>query len=291
MDSEAAYRFCLEEAFSLEAYKALAEMEKDAERKKILERLAEDEERHYEFWKGLVGGDCRPPLWKMWLVKISYALLGPLFTIKLLEKGEEEAIRAYSLFAEKASGDLKQSLADLIRDEETHERELINILSDPRLKYLGSIALGLADAVVEITGVNAGFLGATENATTVGLAGLIVGFSAALSMAGASYLQSKHEKRASPIKSSAATGLAYIVSVLLLVAPFFAIASVIVAFAASIAISVLLTAFFTYYSSTIEDRDFKKEFAESVGLLLGIALAGYLLGAFLSEYFGVPKGT
>ncbi|MGC8983339.1 MAG: VIT1/CCC1 transporter family protein, partial [Desulfurococcaceae archaeon] len=223
MDSEAAYRFCLEEAFSLEAYKALAEMEKDAERKKILERLAEDEERHYEFWKGLVGGDCRPPLWKMWLVKISYALLGPLFTIKLLEKGEEEAIRAYSLFAEKASGDLKQSLADLIRDEETHERELINILSDPRLKYLGSIALGLADAVVEITGVNAGFLGATENATAVGLAGLIVGFSAALSMAGASYLQSKHEKRASPIKSSAATGLAYIVSVLLLVAPFFAI--------------------------------------------------------------------
>ncbi|MGC8983400.1 MAG: rubrerythrin family protein, partial [Desulfurococcaceae archaeon] len=64
-----------------------------------------------------------------------------------------------------------------------------------------------------------------------------------------------------------------------------------VAFAASIAISVLLTALFTYYSSTIEDRDFKKEFAESIGLLLGIALASYLLGEVLGGYFEALKSV
>ncbi|MGC9012088.1 VIT1/CCC1 transporter family protein [Thermogladius sp.] len=290
IDPRQAYRFCLDEAFSLEVYRSLSKLEKDEERRRILSKLAEDEERHYEFWREYAGKDCRPGYWRVWLFKLSYVLLGPLFTIKLLERGEESAIREYASLLGGLSGEARSTLEALIKDEESHEKELIGILSDPRLKYLGFVALGLADAIVEITGVNAGFLGATENTAIVGLAGLIVGFSAALSMAGASYLQSKHEKRVSPTKSAVVTGLAYILSVLLLVAPFFTMRSLPAAFAASVTASVLLTGVFTYYSSVVEDKEFKREFLESLSLLLGIALASYLLGAALSRHLGISTG-
>jgi len=72
-----------------------------------------------------------------------------------------------------------------------HEHALIAQLKEKRIDYIGFIVLGLADAIVEITGVHAGFLGVTGSTLIAGVAGVIVGFSAAISMGSASYLQAK----------------------------------------------------------------------------------------------------
>jgi VIT1/CCC1 family predicted Fe2+/Mn2+ transporter len=289
LNRDVALRYCREEGLSLAAYEALASLEKDEGRRSVLKKLAEDEKRHFEFWRSLAGVDCEPSPLRVLLLKLSYSILGPLFTIKLMEKSEEEAVREYSSLLESVGEGWRQGLLDLIKDEEVHEKELMAMLTDPRLRYIGFIALGLADAIVEMTGVNAGFLGATGNTIAVGLAGLIVGFSAALSMAGAAYLQSKHEARAQPVKSSLATGLAYILTVIILVAPFFLVTHIVAAFTASVTASILLTGLFTYYSSVVEDKDFKREFAESLVLLLGIAFASYGLGEAINKYVGFPR--
>ena len=290
MNRDVALRYCREEALSQATYEALASLEKDEGRRSVLKKLAEDEKRHFEFWRSLAGEDSKPSQLRVGLLKLSYMILGPLFTVKLMEKGEEEAVRKYSSLLETVGEEWRQGLMDVIKDEEVHEKELMAMLSDPRLRYIGFIALGLADAIVEITGVNAGFLGATGNTIAVGLAGLIVGFSAALSMAGAAYLQSKHDARAQPVKNSLATGLAYILTVLILVAPFFLVAHILAAFTASVTASILLTGLFTYYSSVVEDKDFKREFAESLVLLLGIVFASYTLGEVINKYVGFPRG-
>ncbi|MET1101025.1 MAG: VIT1/CCC1 family protein, partial [Pyrodictiaceae archaeon] len=191
-------RFCREEATAHEAYRLLAERVSDADTRQVLLELVEQERGHMEFWSRILGEDCRPYRWKLLGLRLLYRLLGPVFVLQLLERGEEDAIRSYRSLLPHVSGGERAVLEKIIRDEERHEHELISRVEDMRVKYMGYIALGLADAIVEITGVHAGFLGATSNTIMAGVAGLVVGFSAALSMAGAAYLQAKHGDGARP---------------------------------------------------------------------------------------------
>jgi len=68
---------------------------------------------------------------------------------------------------------------------EQHERAFMKHIDVRMVRYLSFIILGFADAIVEITGVRAGFLGVTSPTL---IAGLVVGFAAARSMGSAPYL-------------------------------------------------------------------------------------------------------
>ena len=73
-------------------------------------------------------------------------------------------------------------------------------------RYLGSIVLGLNDALVELTGALAGLTLALQDSRIIAMTGLITGFAASLSMAGSEYLSTKaeltHLKRANPKKKA-----------------------------------------------------------------------------------------
>ena len=60
----------------------------------------------------------------------------------------------------------------------------------------------------------------TSRTIVAGVAGLIVGVSAAVSMASAAYIQAKHEMGKSPKFSALITGLAYITAVVALSTPY-----------------------------------------------------------------------
>ncbi len=289
--AELAREFCRDELFDHMVYRALAEREPDPRRRRVLERLAEQEYRHYLFWRRLAGGDCgAPPRPRVSLLALSYRLLGPVFTLRLLERGEESIIERYRRVLPMLGGGDREELERIIREEEEHEEALLRELEDSRMKYLGYVALGLADAIVEVTGVHAGFLGATSNTVVAGVAGLIVGFSAALSMAGAAYLQAKHGREESPLVSAAVTGLSYIFSVVFLALPYFLTHSMLLAFAASAAAGLLLTGGFTYYSAVAQGKPFLREYAESAGLLLATAAGSYLFGEALGRLTGIRIG-
>ncbi len=283
--------FCVDEITSYQIYKSLSNIEGNESIRRVLEELASDELKHYEYWRNLLGRDCRPKRIVGVLYRYIYRLLGPVFALNFLERGEEKRIEEYRRFLEELGEDSgKNELGAIIRDEIEHEHRLVESIEDVRIKYMGYIALGLADAIVEVTSVHAGFLGATANTLAAGVAGLVVGFSAALSMAGAAYLQAKHSRgEENPLLSALVTGISYIFTVALLAIPYFAYGDMAVAFTLSLVVAVLLTAFFTYYSTIVQKQRFVRELATSIVLLLGTALGAYIFGDIVGRITGVRE--
>ena len=84
------------------------------------------------------------------------------------------------------------------------------MLDEERLQYVGSVVLGMNDALVELTGSLAGFTFAMQNTRLIALAGLIIGISATFSMASSEFLSVKSEGRTDALKSCLYTGIAYL---------------------------------------------------------------------------------
>ena len=102
-DKEAISAFCVDEYNDFTIYTHLAKREKRDGFKQLLRKMAEQEFRHYEFWKSVSGHDCayEMPKWKLTLVTLSRILFGLTFTVKLLERHEEQVIEAYKQFISK----------------------------------------------------------------------------------------------------------------------------------------------------------------------------------------------
>ena len=68
-------------------------------------------------------------------------IFGFTFAIKLMEKGEKNAQTVY----EEIAKEIPEAI-EIGKQEEEHEQALISILDEERLKYVGSMVLGLNDA-------------------------------------------------------------------------------------------------------------------------------------------------
>ncbi len=283
--------FCIDEYRDYLIYKLLASHEKDEARKAILEKLANDEYKHYEFWSKLAGG-CSVSLGRIEarLMLLLRRLFGLVFILKFLERGEESTIKAYKKVLDEIPEEYRGELEEIIRDEEEHEHRLMESIEERIVKYMAFIALGLADAIVEVTGVHAGFLGYSATTLVAGVAGLVVGFSASISMASAAYIQAKEVEGRDPLTSALITGAAYISAVVLLALPYFLTGSMKLAFTASITLGLIVVAMFTFYSSIVggPERAFLREYIETAGLMMATALGSYLFGTALRDVFGVP---
>ena len=117
-------------------------------------------------------------------------ILGFTFAVKLMERGEEMAQDKYALLADEVPESVH-----IREQEEEHEESLLEILDEERLHYVGSMVLGLSDALVELAGSLAGFTFALQDTKLVALSGLIVGISATFSMASSEFLSAKSEGR------------------------------------------------------------------------------------------------
>jgi VIT1/CCC1 family predicted Fe2+/Mn2+ transporter len=62
----------------------------------------------------------------------------------------------YKRASEELSGGDQRVLQKIIECEEMRERAFMRQIDEGRVRYLGFIVLGLADAIVEVTGVRAG---------------------------------------------------------------------------------------------------------------------------------------
>jgi VIT1/CCC1 family predicted Fe2+/Mn2+ transporter len=273
-------------------YQKLASREKNPNNKAVLEKLSLQEKEHYEFWQSLVPNTTIAPR-SLPVASANFlrVFFGVTFVTKLLEGDEKKFIKDYEAAADVIPQDKKQRYLEIIEEEKSHEAMLIGQLKEKRVSYISFIVLGLADAIVEITGVHAGFLGVTGSTLIAGISGVIVGFSAAISMGSASYLQAKQEPDKSAIISGLATGLAYFFSVILLALPYFLIRTMIVAFTLSTSVGIILIAGFTFYGAVVFDRKFWREFAEATGLMLTTALLTYILGTVIGNVFHIHPNS
>lgn len=155
--------------------------------------------------------------------------------------------------------------------------------------YVGSMVLGLNDALVELTGTIAGLTFAFQDTKLVALSGLITGIAATLSMASSEFLSARAEGRPDALKSCTYTGIAYLVTVALLVTPYLIFPShgSVFALAAMICIVLLIIVAFNYYIAVAKDESFKKRFIEMASISLGVAFISFLIGLAVKQFLGV----
>jgi len=257
-------------------YSRLARVIPNKQNAGVLQRIAEDERRHHDFWKTYTNSEASPMRLKILFFYWVSRIFGITFGIKLMERGEEQAQINYTLITEQIP-----EAGQIVHD---HEQELIGMIEEERLNYVGSIVLGLNDALVELTGALAGFTFALQNTRLIALAGLITGIAASFSMAASEYLSTKSEGRAErALKSSIYTGVAYIVTVVLLILPYMLIANYFICLALTLGIAMLIIFFFNFYISVAKDFSFRRRFLEMAGLSLGVAALTFAIGFLIRK--------
>ncbi len=259
-------------------YRALASSAKGKNREVLL-RISSEEVGHYERWKNYTGEEIKPNRLQVLLYRLIAFLFGVTFAIKLMEGGEKDAQENYSILL----GKLPEA-EGIIQEEVEHERELINMIDEERINYIGSMVLGINDAIVELTGALAGLTFAIQNVRIIGLAGMITGIAAALSMGASEYLSQKAEGGEKPLKAATYTAIAYIFAVFLLVVPYFLFSSYLLALALTLFDALLIILLFTFFVSVVREQKFSSLFGEMVGISFGVAFVSFIIG-LAARYF------
>jgi VIT1/CCC1 family predicted Fe2+/Mn2+ transporter len=253
------------------------------ENRKVIEQIAADELRHYNEWKKYTKQDVSPKWPLVWFYVLVARLFGFTFGVKLMEQGEESAQVNYAEIAKFIPEAVK-----IHHEEEVHEERLLEMLDEERLRYAGSVVLGLNDALVELTGAMAGLTLALQNVQLIALSGLITGIAASMSMAASEYLSTSAEKTdKKPILAALYTGIAYVITVTLLILPYLLLDNEYICLAISLTTAVLIIAVFNYYISVAQGENFRRRFTEMAGLSLSVALFSFIIGYFIRIWLGV----
>ena len=263
-------------------YKKIAGFVKDETNRQTLLRLAGEEAAHCQVWESYTGIRMNPRRGKVFWYTFLARVLGFTFAVKLMERGEGNAQEEYALLAQEV-----EESVHILRQEEEHEQALLAMLDEESLQYVGSMVLGLNDALVELTGSLAGFAFALQNTRLIALSGLIVGISATFSMASSEFLSARSEGRTDALKSCTYTGVAYLVAVVLLVLPYLLLTQYVYALLCMLLVVVAIIAGFTYYTSVAQDQPFGSRFGEMALISISVAVLSFVVGILAKKFLGV----
>jgi VIT1/CCC1 family predicted Fe2+/Mn2+ transporter len=224
-----------------------------------------------------------PGTLRIWFYYLIARVFGMTFAIKLME-GVERRAQGY----DQALVDRIPEIQEILTNEETHEKELIALIDEERLKYVGSVVLGLNDALVEFTGTLAGLTFAIQNTQIIAVAGLIMGVAASLSMGASEYLSQRSDGgQTDPFKASVYTGATYIVTVALLILPFLVLHNPYFALMFTLLGAVMVIFLFTFYISVAKGLPFWKRFAEMLTISFGIAAISFVIGIIIRTVLNI----
>ena len=267
-------------------YSWLAEHVAEGKNREVLQRIAKDELAHYEVLKRITKRDVSPNAWHVFLYRLISRVFGLSFGLRLMERGEQVAEGVYR--------ELKKGLpelADLFLDEQKHEAALLGLIEEERIEYAGSIVLGLNDALVELTGALAGLTFALQNGRVIAMAGFITGIAASMSMAASGFLSAREDadehSEKNPLKAAAYTGVAYIITVFILIAPYLLMSNVYSAAAVMLLLSVLIILSYNFYITTAKGLPLWRRFIEMAAISMGVACISFVVGVVARPLFGV----
>lgn len=265
-------------------YLKIASFVKDEKNSAILKRIGEEERVHAGIWQKITGMEVKPNKGRIFFFTLLARILGYTFALKLMEKGEDGASALY----EKISNEVPDA-KKIAEDENRHEQQLLAMLDEERLQYVGSMVLGLSDALVELTGTLAGLTFALQNNRLVALSGLITGISATLSMTSSEYLSARSDGHPNPLKSSLYTGSVYLITVIFLVLPYLLLpqTAFVPALVILLSVVVVIILAFTYYISVAKDLPFGKRFVEMAGISLAVAAVSFGIGLLVKHFLGI----
>ena len=276
------------EATEAEVYRRLARMQSNPVNRSILEGIALEEERHEAVIERMTGEKVKADMGKVRRQIMLARLFGFTFSVKMMEATEQDAAAEYR----------ELGLHEIADEEESHEENMIGMLDEERLRYSGSVVLGMSDALVELTGALAGLTFALQDLRLVALAGLVTGIAAAFSMGASEYLSSRAEKKSeSAVKAAFFTWISYLITVFLLVSPYLlfnvdspdyqGLEPHVQALLCTFVIGLLIVAVFNFYVSVVEEVSFSSRFLEMAGILGVVSLISYGIGILLRGALGI----
>ena len=265
-------------------YHNISDFVKEPANKATLERIANEEYAHSKIWEGYTGVTLKPRGLKVFWYTFLARIFGYTFAIKLMENGENSASKAYDELIEQVP-----EAAQISKDEQEHENALIDMLDEERMQYVGAMVLGLNDALVELTGTLAGLTFALCDNRLVALSGLITGVSATFSMTASSYLSAKSDGDENALKSSAYTGIMYLITVALLVLPYLVFPRdyYIQALGFMLVVVTLIIFGFNYYISVAKSLNFKQRFTEMFLISGSVAILSFVVGLLVKNWLGI----
>ncbi|MGC9037570.1 MAG: VIT1/CCC1 transporter family protein [Candidatus Micrarchaeia archaeon] len=295
-----AYKFLKGEMLDYSTYSALQSIEKDPKLKKILGELAATEWKHAGIWGGICGverGKVHVSRTHILLMLFLRRLLGPTFTVRLLELNEVRGAGDYASALKLLGQDSKfgRQLKQVLDDEVHHEKVLGDLLeqNETQLQYIKSIVFGLNDGLVEILAIVVGLAAIASSGAIVAVAGAIAGISGMLSMAGGAYLSAKSENlvkgatSTTPVKEAYFTGFYYFIGALLSILPFAFGLSGYVGIGVAVLVVSLAIVLVSFIISVITGVSPKRRMAEMLAISLGAAFATVAFSTFARIYWHV----
>ena len=265
-------------------YSLLAAKVKDEENRRVLERIDREELAHSEFYRRYTQKNIKPQRRKVFFYYWAARIFGLTFTLKLMEKGEERAQSAYMEIFEELP-----EVRKIAEEEKHHEYQLLNLITEEHLDYVGSIVLGLNDALVELPGTLAGLTFALQTTRLIALAGLITGIAASFSMGASEYLSTKAEGGCvqEPFKSAVYTWIAYLITVAALILPYLLLKNYLFSLGITLLVGILIILVFNFYISVVKDLPFRRRFWEMTAISLGVAALSFSIGYVIRLLLGV----
>ena len=157
-----------------------------------------------------------------------------------------------------------------------------------RFRYLDAIVLGMDDALVEFTGALAGFTVALGETRTIALAGFTTGVAATLSMAASEFMSQETAAGCKdPWTAALATGSAYLITVALLIMPYFFFSQPFVALALCLLLAGIIILAFTWSVARLKGTNFRKYFCRMLSISFCIAFIAFLIGWAARAWWGV----
>lgn len=155
--------------------------------------------------------------------------------------------------------------------------------------YISAIVLGMNDALVEITGALAGFTMALNNNSVIAIAGLITGVAATLSMAASEFLSQEAASKKDNKSWDAAicTGIAYMLTVAILLLPFFICAEPYPAMGLCLFFAAIIILCFTYTESRINHTNFPHTFFRMVTISFTVAAISFGMSWCAKVWWGI----
>ena len=98
---------------------------------------------------------------------------------------------------------------------------------------------------------------------------------------------SSEDTEKNPVRAAIYTGIAYIVTVALLILPYLLLDNKFIALGIALATSVVIIAAFNFYTSVARSEPFGKSFFRMAGISLGVAALSFFIGSLLNNWLGV----
>lgn len=312
MDTRLGRRLVLDELFDLSLYRALRPRAQGP-LAAVLDQLIPIETRHYEFWQDFFGLKLsRLDLGRRVKLTLLVALarvLGASGVHLILEAIEVFGIRKYlAVWRQYEGGPLGQAVRGILEDEFKHEDAVVAAEAERQInpQRVRDIFLGLNDGLVEILGAISGFFGAFADATTVLIAGLMVGVAGALSMGAGAFLAGSSEAEVrdtetrrrqflgetggagepadSPIASGIRVGISYVVGAVVPVLPvLFGARTLLPSILVAGGVIVLVSAILAFLSG----MDVKRRILMNLGIIAAAVAISYVIGLLAKFLWGI----